>query len=69
MTGHRVVNLWMHGGLLMLAGARMAKSAGNFERVTELADRGIDPLASIRIVRSRANAVPETWGGVIVKSP
>src|SRR2546429_4664677 len=28
VTGHRVVSLWMHGGLLMLAGSRMAKSAG-----------------------------------------
>jgi cysteinyl-tRNA synthetase len=45
VTGHRVVNLWMHGGLLMLAGARMAKSAGNFFRVTELEERGFDPLA------------------------
>src|SRR5947209_5741330 len=30
VTGHRVVGAWMHGGLLMLSGARMAKSAGNF---------------------------------------
>src|SRR5712671_4025861 len=45
VTGHRVVNLWMHGGLLLLAGARMAKSAGNFFRITELVDQGFDPLA------------------------
>jgi cysteinyl-tRNA synthetase len=45
VTGHRVVRLWMHGGLLMLAGARMAKSAGNFFRVTELEEQGFDPLA------------------------
>jgi cysteinyl-tRNA synthetase len=45
VTGHRVVNLWMHGGLLMLAGARMAKSAGNFFRATDLVDQGFDPLA------------------------
>jgi len=45
VTGHRVVNLWMHGGLLLLAGARMAKSAGNFFRITELAEQGFDPLA------------------------
>lgn len=43
--GHRVVSAWMHGGLLMLSGARMAKSAGNFFRVTELEDQGFDPLA------------------------
>src|SRR5690348_5959660 len=45
VTGHRVVSIWMHGGLLMLSGTRMAKSAGNFFRATELEERGIDPLA------------------------
>jgi len=45
VTGHRVVSCWMHGGHLLLAGTRMAKSAGNFFRVTELVERGFDPLA------------------------
>ena len=45
VTGHRVVSCWMHGGLLMLGGSRMAKSAGNFFRITELEDQGFDPLA------------------------
>jgi cysteinyl-tRNA synthetase len=45
VTGHRVVNVWMHGGLLLLAGSRMAKSAGNFFRITELTEQGFDPLA------------------------
>ena len=45
VTGHRVVTCWMHGGLLMLGGARMAKSAGNFFRISELEDHGFDPLA------------------------
>ena len=44
-TGHRVVGLWMHGGLLLLGGSRMAKSAGNFFRITELVEQGFDPLA------------------------
>src|ERR1700682_2318584 len=44
-AGHRVVSCWLHGGLLMLAGSRMAKSAGNFFRVTELQEQGFDPLA------------------------
>src|SRR6202521_1676758 len=44
-TGHRVVSCWMHGGLLMLSGARMAKSAGNFFRISELEEQGLDPLA------------------------
>ena len=45
VAGHRVVSLWMHGGLLMLSGARMAKSAGNFLRISELEEQGFDPLA------------------------
>jgi len=45
IAGHRVVKYWMHGGLLMLGGARMAKSAGNFFRVLELEAQGFDPLA------------------------
>jgi cysteinyl-tRNA synthetase len=45
VTGHRVVGLWMHGGLLTLSGARMSKSAGNFFRITETRDQGFDPLA------------------------
>jgi len=45
IAGHRVVGLWMHGGLLMLSGTRMAKSAGNFFRITELEEQGFDPLA------------------------
>ena len=45
VTGHRVVSCWMHGGLLMTAGARMAKSAGNFLRILEVEELGFDPLA------------------------
>jgi cysteinyl-tRNA synthetase len=45
VSGHRVVTCWMHGGLLMLRGARMAKSAGNFFRISELEEQGLDPLA------------------------
>ena len=43
--GHPVVGYWMHGEHLMLSGTRMAKSAGNFFRVTELEEQGYDPLA------------------------
>lgn len=45
VTGHRVVSVWMHGGHLFLGAARMAKSAGNFFRITDLVDQGFDPLA------------------------
>jgi len=45
VTGHQVVGCWVHGEHLMLSGTRMAKSAGNFFRITELVERGVDPLA------------------------
>ncbi|HEY4189505.1 MAG TPA: cysteine--tRNA ligase [Candidatus Limnocylindrales bacterium] len=45
ITGVPPVQLWVHGEHLLAAGRKMAKSTGNFERVTELRDRGIDPLA------------------------
>jgi cysteinyl-tRNA synthetase len=44
-TGHRVVSIWVHGGFLQMAGQKMAKSARNIKRVTDLAEAGLDPLA------------------------
>jgi cysteinyl-tRNA synthetase len=67
-TGHRVVSCWMHGGLLMLGGARMAKSAGNFFRISELEERGIDPLAFRYLAlqakyRTKLNFTPDGLAG------
>jgi cysteinyl-tRNA synthetase len=36
---------WVHGEFLLMSGRKMAKSAGNFQRITDLIDEGIDPLA------------------------
>jgi cysteinyl-tRNA synthetase len=44
-VGHPVVSIWVHGGFLQMAGQKMAKSAKNIKRVTDLADERIDPLA------------------------
>jgi cysteinyl-tRNA synthetase len=44
-VGHEVVTTWVHGGFLQMAGQKMAKSAKNIKRVTDLAEQGIDPLA------------------------
>jgi len=44
-VGHPVVSIWVHGGFLQMGGQKMAKSARNIHRVTDLADQGIDPLA------------------------
>ena len=45
LVGGPPARIWVHGEHLLMAGRKMAKSAGNFQRVTELVDRGIDPLA------------------------
>src|SRR4030088_594603 len=67
-TGRRVVSCWMHGGLLMLGGARMAKSAGNFFRITQLVEQGFDPLAFRYLAlqakyRTKLNFSAEGLGG------
>ncbi len=43
-TGHQVISLWMHGEFLTLDDAKMAKSAGNIIRVSELPTKGFEPL-------------------------
>ncbi len=45
LVGGPPARLWVHGEHLLMAGRKMAKSAGNFQRVTELIERGLDPLA------------------------
>ena len=43
-TGHEVVSVWLHGEFLTLDDAKMAKSAGNIIRVSELPEKGFQPL-------------------------
>ncbi|MEP6637893.1 MAG: cysteine--tRNA ligase [Chloroflexota bacterium] len=45
ISGEIPARHWVHGEFLLMDGRKMAKSAGNFQRVTELIDRGLDPLA------------------------
>ena len=45
LVGGPPARTWVHGEHLLMAGRKMAKSADNFQRVTELIDEGIDPLA------------------------
>jgi cysteinyl-tRNA synthetase len=45
LVGGPPADLWVHGAHLLMDGRKMAKSAGNFQRITELADAGIGPLA------------------------
>ena len=41
---HRVVSTWLHGEFLTLGDAKMAKSAGNIIRVSDLPAKGFEPL-------------------------
>ena len=45
LVGGVPARVWVHGAHLLMSGRKMAKSAGNFQRVTELTDVGFDPLA------------------------
>ncbi|HEY3954289.1 MAG TPA: cysteine--tRNA ligase [Streptosporangiaceae bacterium] len=45
LTGHEVVSGWVHGEHLLFDGRKMSKSTGNVVLVSDLADRGLDPLA------------------------
>jgi cysteinyl-tRNA synthetase len=45
VTGRLPARLWVHGAFLTSSGRKMAKSAGNFQRITELGDETLDPLA------------------------
>lgn len=45
LTGGIPARLWVHGEHLLTGGRKMAKSAGNFQRITDLQAEGIDPLA------------------------
>ncbi|HEX5240249.1 MAG TPA: cysteine--tRNA ligase, partial [Candidatus Limnocylindrales bacterium] len=45
IVGGPPASLWVHGAHLLMAGRKMAKSAGNFQRITELVDAGVEPLA------------------------
>jgi cysteinyl-tRNA synthetase len=44
-VGHEVVQHWVHGEHLLFEGRKMAKSTGNVVLVSDLVERGHDPLA------------------------
>ena len=45
VVGGPPARIWVHGEFLQVGGRKMAKSAGNIERIADVAERGIDPLA------------------------
>ncbi|MGE5764295.1 MAG: cysteine--tRNA ligase, partial [Mycobacterium leprae] len=44
-VGHEVVRHWVHGEHLLFEGRKMAKSTGNVVLLSDVAARGLDPLA------------------------
>ena len=45
IIGHEAVDVWVHGEHLLFEGRKMSKSSGNVVLVSDIIDRGIDPLA------------------------
>lgn len=44
--GHQVINYWMHNEFVVVGGTgRIAKSAGTFIKLSDVKEKGIDPLA------------------------
>lgn len=43
-TGKPFVRVWMHGEFLLMNNAKMAKSAGGFVKLADLAEKGFSPL-------------------------
>ena len=45
LIGAEAVNTWVHGEHLLFEGRKMSKSAGNVVLLSDLIDKGLDPLA------------------------
>jgi cysteinyl-tRNA synthetase len=45
LTGDETVDTWVHGEHLLFEGRKMSKSAGNVVLLSDVIDRGLDPLA------------------------
>ncbi|MCX6792048.1 MAG: cysteine--tRNA ligase [Candidatus Gottesmanbacteria bacterium] len=60
------VRYWVHGQFLLVDGAKMAKSKGNFYRFADLEDKGFDPLALRYFYLTAHYRKPEnfTWEGL-----
>jgi cysteinyl-tRNA synthetase len=46
VAGRDVVRHWVHGEFVLFEGRKMAKSTGNVVLLSDLTDRGLDPLAA-----------------------
>ena len=66
VVGHQVVTTWVHGRHLLTGDRKMAKSAGNFYALAELAERGRSPLAARLLFLQARYRTPLnfTWAAV-----
>jgi cysteinyl-tRNA synthetase len=65
-VGRPVVNYWLHRRFILVDGEKMSKSKGNFYRLSDVVERGFEPLAYRYLVlaahyRSQMNF---TWGAL-----
>jgi len=65
-TGREVVHHWVHGEHLLFEGRKMSKSSGNVVLVSDVAARGLDPLAlRLAFLQNRyRQQVNLTWEGL-----
>lgn len=66
VTGEQWVNYWLHGEFLQVDGGKMAKSLNNFYTLSNLAERGYDPLAFRYLCLNAHYRTPLnfTWDGL-----
>ena len=62
-AGDEVVRNWIHGEHLLFEGKKMAKSSGNVLLVSDIVERGLDPLAlRLALMESRYRSqIDMTW--------
>ncbi|HYK99356.1 MAG TPA: cysteine--tRNA ligase [Candidatus Acidoferrales bacterium] len=65
-TGKTFANYWMHTRFLRVDSEKMAKSAGHFLRLSDIEERGFDPLAFrlLALGTSYRKGLDFTWDGM-----
>ncbi len=65
-TGKNPANIWMHTEFLLVNSGKMSKSLGNVYKISELNERGIEPLAYRYFVYTShyRNKLNFTWEGI-----
>jgi cysteinyl-tRNA synthetase len=66
LAGKEVVRNWIHGEHLLFEGKKMAKSSGNVLLVSDIAARGLDPLAlRLALLENRYRSqIDMTWQSI-----